>query len=234
VALALLMMRMLGVQPEERGSDEALARYRERVLGGSFSALSGGELGLSSHTIEIVRRLLTPGGFDSPGEVVVELASAMLLRRAFGPTKAEGERPAASAETVEVSKDSDLISDWLADAEEKAAASETPVDSGAASFTPFFVWHSRHGGIFFVVHDGEELSIGRDPDYSDVALMDPAISRKHCIISKRGNVIRLEDPGSTNGTFVNGVRVESAEIHPGDSLRIGATRVYMTLSAQDE
>ena len=88
--------------------------------------------------------------------------------------------------------------------------------------------------MFFIVHDGESLSIGRDPDYADVALMDPAISRKHCVISRQGNVIRVEDPDSTNGTLVNGNRVESAEIRPGDNLRIGGTRVYMTLSTQDE
>ncbi len=131
-------------------------------------------------------------------------------------------------------RDSDLVSDWLTQPEQGVQLPDAAPPARPGSFAPFFVWHSRHGGIYFVVHDGEELSIGRDPDYSDVALMDPAISRKHCILSKHGSVLKLEDPGSTNGTFVNGHRVESAEIHPGDALRIGATRVYMTLSAQDE
>ena len=234
VALGLLMMRMLGTQPEQRQASEPLADYRERVLHGSFEALAGPDSKAGSHTVEIARRLLTPGGFDSPGEVVVELASAMLLRRSFGRSKAAPTQPpSAAAETVQVDRDSDLISDWLTQPEQGVQMPEAP-SARPGSFSPFFVWHSRHGGIYFVVHDGEELSIGRDPDYSDVALMDPAISRKHCIISKHGNVLKLEDPGSTNGTFVNGHRVESAEIHPGDTLRIGATRVYMTLSAQDE
>ena len=235
VALALLMMRMLGTEPEEREAAEPLADYRERVLLGSFGKLAGPETTLSQHTAEICRRLLTPGGFDSPGEVVVELASAMLLRRAFGRGKASAtQQPGMAAETAQVSKDSDLISGWLTEPEQDLQAPDVGHQARAGSFAPFFVWHSRHGGIYFVVHDGEELSIGRDPDYSDVALMDPAISRKHCIISKHGSVLKLEDPGSTNGTFVNGHRVESAEIHPGDTLRIGATRVYMTLSAQDD
>jgi len=233
VALALLMMRMLGTEPEQREAAEPLADYRERVLHGSFEKLAGPDTTLSPHTVEIGRRLLTPGGFDSPGEVVVELASAMLLRRAFGRGKA-AQQPAAAAETAQVDRDSDLLSDWLTQPEQNVQVPDGAPPARPGSFAPFFVWHSRHGGIYFVVHDGEELSIGRDPDYSDVALMDPAISRKHCIISKHGNALKLEDPGSTNGTFVNGHRVESAEIHPGDTLRIGATRVYMTLSAQDE
>ncbi len=218
MALGLLMLRMLGTQPEQRQAAEPLADYRERVLHGSFEALSGPDSTVGSHTVEIARRLLTPGGFDSPGEVVVELASAMLLRRAFGRGKAAAptQPPSAGAETVQVDRDSDLISDWLTQPEQGVQMPEAPA-ARPGSFAPFFVWHSRHGGIYFVVHDGEELSIGRDPDYSDVALMDPAISRKHCIISKHGNVLKLEDPGSTNGTFVNGHRVESAEIHPGDT-----------------
>jgi serine/threonine protein kinase len=247
-ALAVLMMRMLGGQPEERQAAEPLGDYRQRVLSGSLGALGAPERGLSEHTLEIMRRLLTPGGFEGPGEVVVELASAMLLRRSFGPAAPQPGRsptrsaqpsspaqaPTAAAGPVAVQKDSDVISDWLTQPEHDVQVPETSRAAPEGLFAHFFVWHSRHGGIFFVVHDGEELSIGRDPDYADVALMDPAISRKHCIISKKGAVIRLEDPGSTNGTFVNGHRIESAELRPGDSLRIGATRVYMTLSAQDE
>lgn len=240
VALSLLMMRMLGAEPETRGTGETLGEYRERVLNGSLAALGSPEKGLSPHTVEIARRLLTPGGFDSPGEVVVELASAMLMRRPFSQRGASASRqPSPGAETTAVSKDADLVSDWLTE-----AAQDEQVEQGAqeaevggeltGSFTAFYVWHSRHGGMFFIVHDGEELSIGRDPDYADVALMDPAISRKHCVISRRGNVIRVEDPGSTNGTLVNGHRVEKAEIKPGDNLRIGGTRVYMTLSTQEE
>jgi serine/threonine-protein kinase len=243
VALSLLMMRMLGAEPEARGAGETLGEYRERVLNGSLAALAGPEKGLSPHTVEIARRLLTPGGFDSPGEVVVELASAMLMRRPFARHSAlEGEQPSAGSVTTTVSKDSDLVSEWLTEAEQadelalpEQGAQEAELGGElTGSFTAFYVWHSRHGGMFFIVHDGESLSIGRDPDYADVALMDPAISRKHCVISRQGSVIRVEDPGSTNGTLVNGNRVESAEIRPGDNLRIGGTRVYMTLSTQDE
>jgi hypothetical protein len=235
VGLAELMMRMLGVEVEERTPQEALSDYRERVVNGSFAVLSSPEKGLSQHTVGIARRLLTPGGFDSPGEVVVELASAMLLRRGFGRSRApDAGQLSPTAETAQVSKDSDLVTGWLTEPEQGLAGAVAGRGVQTSAFTAFFVWHSRHGGIFFVVHDGEELSIGRDPDYADVALMDPAISRKHCILSKHGSTVKVEDPGSTNGTFVNGHRVESAEIHPGDNLRIGATRVYMTLSAQDE
>jgi pSer/pThr/pTyr-binding forkhead associated (FHA) protein len=105
-------------------------------------------------------------------------------------------------------------------------------DPFSAAYTPFFAWDSRRSGTFFVIYEGERLTIGRDPDLADVALMDPAISRQHCTLSKDKGVLRIEDLGSANGTFVNGERITSSEIRPVDSLRIGATRVFVSLAAR--
>jgi len=62
-----------------------------------------------------------------------------------------------------------------------------------------------------------------------VVLIDPALSRRHCIFSREGSAILVEDLGSTNGTFVNGKRVERAELNPGDTVRIGVTVISMSL-----
>ena len=58
-------------------------------------------------------------------------------------------------------------------------------------------------------------------------LADSTVSRRHATIEKTPTQWRIRDEGSTNGTFVNGVRVEdSAEIHRGDELQLGKTRLY--------
>ena len=63
--------------------------------------------------------------------------------------------------------------------------------------------------------------LGRGPD-CDLRLASGAVSARHAELRRRGDVWTLEDLGSTNGTFVNGRRVESAvEVGSGDRLRLG-------------
>jgi predicted component of type VI protein secretion system len=48
------------------------------------------------------------------------------------------------------------------------------------------------------------------------------ISRKHCRLIKDGETLRIEDLGSSNGTYHNGERVQEAVLGPGDTLQIGS------------
>jgi pSer/pThr/pTyr-binding forkhead associated (FHA) protein len=47
------------------------------------------------------------------------------------------------------------------------------------------------------------------------------VSRKHCRLTKDKGQVRVEDLGSSNGTYVNGQRVPQADLQPGDSLQVG-------------
>src|ERR1700761_1096735 len=51
-----------------------------------------------------------------------------------------------------------------------------------------------------------ETSIGRTPP-ADIVLADSEVSRLHCRLSLDNDVLTVSDLGSTNGTFVDGVRV---------------------------
>lgn len=66
--------------------------------------------------------------------------------------------------------------------------------------------------------------IGRDPN-AEITLDDGGISRRHCEIRVTHDgphlVIGLRDLGSTNGTFVNGERVNTARLDNGDRITIG-------------
>jgi transcriptional regulator with GAF, ATPase, and Fis domain len=63
---------------------------------------------------------------------------------------------------------------------------------------------------------------------SQLRLTDRTVSRLHCEIRVVGGAIRVVDSGSTNGTFVDGVRVLSAELRPGAMLRVGETTIGVT------
>ncbi len=64
--------------------------------------------------------------------------------------------------------------------------------------------------------------IGREGD--DVLALDaPTISRRHARLEVSGGTARVEDLDSKNGTFVNEVRVASAQaLNEGDTLRVGS------------
>ena len=56
-----------------------------------------------------------------------------------------------------------------------------------------------------------------------VVLADPAVSRKHAGIRKVNGAYELADLGSTNGVYVNGVKVPKKILEPGDIIRVGNT-----------
>jgi hypothetical protein len=68
-----------------------------------------------------------------------------------------------------------------------------------------------------------ELSIGRDDD-CDLVLDEATISRRHALLRRTPEGWALRDLGSTNGTRVNGWRVDSAALRPGDELTLGLAR----------
>jgi ABC-type multidrug transport system ATPase subunit len=66
------------------------------------------------------------------------------------------------------------------------------------------------------------LRIGRDPD-NDVVIDAPMVSRRHARLVVDGVGARIEDLGSSNGTYVNGVRVRGgAAVRPGDRIGLGS------------
>ena len=59
-------------------------------------------------------------------------------------------------------------------------------------------------------------------DGADIRVEDPFASSSHARIYGRGGDMYLEDMGSTNGTYLNGRKVKSAErLDVGDKIRIG-------------
>src|SRR5437588_3172044 len=62
--------------------------------------------------------------------------------------------------------------------------------------------------------------VGRRED-CDLRIPLGDVSRKHCRIIRDGESLRVEDLGSSNGTYHNGQRVQEAPLSPGDSIQRG-------------
>ncbi len=66
--------------------------------------------------------------------------------------------------------------------------------------------------------------IGRSRE-SELRLPDADTSRKHAKIVCEAGVYRIEDLASTNGTFVNGQRIDRHTLAPGDRIRVGDNHI---------
>ncbi len=73
------------------------------------------------------------------------------------------------------------------------------------------------------------LTVGRDP-VSDIILNDPEVSRQHARFTQTDTGYQVQDLGSTNGTFVNGQRLEAepVDLQPGFTISMGSgvTLIY--------
>jgi len=70
----------------------------------------------------------------------------------------------------------------------------------------------------------DKTVIGRGPKCA-VRLNDEGVSREHSQLVREGEKIILEDLGSTNGTFCNGIRVDRRELADGDKIMVGSTTI---------
>lgn len=65
-----------------------------------------------------------------------------------------------------------------------------------------------------------EMILGRDG--ADIEIEDAAVSRQHARLRPAGPNLEIEDLGSTNGTYVNGTKIDEAvTVGPGDFVNIG-------------
>lgn len=68
----------------------------------------------------------------------------------------------------------------------------------------------------------KRLSIGRS-QANDLSLPDEAASRDHAVIHGEESGFVLRDLGSSNGTFINGIKIQERVLHSGDEIRIGGS-----------
>jgi pSer/pThr/pTyr-binding forkhead associated (FHA) protein len=67
----------------------------------------------------------------------------------------------------------------------------------------------------------QTTTVGRRED-CDVRIPLGEISRKHCRLIREDDTLKIEDLGSSNGTYINGQRIQGATLSPGDTIKIGS------------
>jgi pSer/pThr/pTyr-binding forkhead associated (FHA) protein len=73
----------------------------------------------------------------------------------------------------------------------------------------------------FRILPGNEKTIGRSSG-ADFIVDAALVSRVHCrVTALAGGELEIKDLESTNGTYVNGLRIDTARLQPGDKLQVG-------------
>ena len=86
-------------------------------------------------------------------------------------------------------------------------------------------------GSIFAVPEGE-VSIGRHPT-NQIYLADASLSRRHCVLVRKGAELRVRDLGSRNATRVNGVPVSEQQLERGDQISLGASLFVLLLEEKE-
>ena len=76
--------------------------------------------------------------------------------------------------------------------------------------------------------DQDEIIIGRDSD-NEVQIDNAAVSREHAKIIRGPNSYLIEDLNSTNGTFVNGKKINKKFLNKNDEISIGKHSLQIIL-----
>ena len=70
------------------------------------------------------------------------------------------------------------------------------------------------------------IKIGRSTD-NDVVLAFPFVTSKHLIVKSESGKVRVEDQGTRNGTYLNGKRINIAQMKSGDTLSILSVQIKL-------
>ena len=103
---------------------------------------------------------------------------------------------------------------------EEIKVPEEELSAGAAMLV---IKRGPSAGARFVLTK-EINTAGRHPE-SDIFLDDITVSRRHAEIIRTAEGFRITDMGSLNGTYVNKLRVEEADLNSGDEILIGKFRL---------
>jgi DNA-binding NtrC family response regulator len=74
------------------------------------------------------------------------------------------------------------------------------------------------------VFEGATVNVGSLPQ-NDFVVRHASASRRHCRIVQEQDGYVLIDLGSTNGTFIDGVRIREAYLHPGCTIGVGEAKI---------
>jgi pSer/pThr/pTyr-binding forkhead associated (FHA) protein len=94
----------------------------------------------------------------------------------------------------------------------------------------YLAWQDS-GGVRVAPLEREWTRVGRSLA-ADVRFDDPTVSRRHALIVRQADGVRVLDDRSLNGVFVNGERVEWRVLTDGDEIVVGRYRLHFLEAAE--
>ena len=110
--------------------------------------------------------------------------------------------------------------------EEREAVAALP--SGSALLV---VRRGPNTGARFLL-DADVTTVGRHPE-ADIFLDDVTVSRRHAEFLRYGSTFQVKDLGSLNGTYFDGVRIDTALLSDGAEVQVGKFRLTFYASRVD-
>lgn len=145
----------------------------------------------------------------------------------FGEEKKEGFEEVKVQEEIEEKKEPEMAIPeekfgfspmetigYIPEPEKKEAEGKT-----AYVAVPYLIIKTTGGERRFLLTEGKN-TVGRSPD-CNIVINEKGVSREHFAVHVKGEIITIEDLGSKNGTFVNGKRINRAELKNGDEIIAG-------------
>ncbi|MFV1873574.1 MAG: FHA domain-containing protein [Oleiphilus sp.] len=117
-------------------------------------------------------------------------------------------------------KANDVIT--LGSVELELVDSQTLISNQAQKTQAAHIWSLHSSASWLEKNDfiiSRKTTIGRDPQ-CDICLNLDHLSRKHVLLEPQNAKLFIEDLGSSNGTFVNGQRIQKTELQPGDKIKL--------------
>ena len=96
----------------------------------------------------------------------------------------------------------------------------------------YLAW-DEGGGVRVASLEREWTRVGRSLA-ADVRFDDPTVSRRHALIVRQADGVRVLDDRSLNGVFVNGERVEWRVLSDGDEIVVGRYRLHFLEAVEQE
>ena len=163
------------------------------------------------------------GIFIVAGGLITAVIVVVLICIVAGKKKSPKEMPAAQENSTPMVK-TEIVP--------KNGEDEYPEDNGATRKLPgtnkgyrFQLTEVNDSAVMYRCNiSGEKIKIGRKADVCNIVLTDKTISGEHCEVYVRSGRVFVNDVGSSNGTFVDGIKIDSeVEIRTGSTLKLGKT-----------
>ena len=139
----------------------------------------------------------------------------------------DNEQSGSSNDSTELFSDDLLSSDSHGlDVEEREAVDALPSASAL-----LIVQRGPNEGARFLL-DQDLTTVGRHPN-ADIFLDDVTVSRRHAEFRRTGNQFMIHDLASLNGSYFDGVRIESALLDDGAEVQIGKFKFTFFASRAD-